>query len=87
MLADRVFETASARLKMMDRMLQDGRCPKCENEDGSLVTTDIWWWCSGFYPGSLWLTYEYTGDKELARLAARHTEILSPSSSVQMTMM
>ncbi|MBO8478883.1 MAG: glycoside hydrolase family 88 protein [Bacteroidetes bacterium] len=78
MLADRVFETASARLKMMDRMLQDGRCPKCENEDGSLVTTDIWWWCSGFYPGSLWLTYEYTGDKELARLAARHTEILSP---------
>ncbi|MCH5719326.1 glycoside hydrolase family 88 protein [Niabella hibiscisoli] len=33
-------------------------------------------WTAGFYPGSLWLTYEYTKDKELLKKAAHATSLL-----------
>ena len=33
-------------------------------------------WCSGFYPGSIWLTYELTGDKKWLPLAVKYTEAL-----------
>ena len=26
------------------------------------VTSDTKWWCSGFYPGTLWYLYAYTKD-------------------------
>ena len=28
----------------------------------TLVTSDPEWWCSGFYPGTLWYLYEYSSD-------------------------
>lgn len=77
-VADRVFSVASSQLKLMDSHLTGTSCPRKISKDGNLDTTDIWWWCSGFYPGSLWLAYEYTGDKVLEALARKHTVILSP---------
>lgn len=35
-------------------------------------------WCSGFWPGMLWLDYEATGDTAVARQARRYTEALEP---------
>lgn len=37
-------------------------------------------WTSGFYPGSLWLAYEMTGNEDLRDLAARYTNQLLPVS-------
>ena len=35
-----------------------------------------WSWCSGFFPGSIWLTYNLTGDKKWLPLAEKYTEAL-----------
>jgi len=72
-LADRVFAVASEQVKLMDSLLEENECPRSVNQDGSLMTSSIWWWCSGFYPGSAWLAYEYTSDETLKDIACRHT--------------
>ncbi len=84
-LTDRVFERAKVQLTLMDSELaavaqETGAvvCPRSLDYDGNLVTTDMVWWCSGFYPGSLWFTYEYTKDEAIKELALRHTLPLEP---------
>ena len=45
-------------------------------EKGNLVTANIRWWTSGFFPGSLWLLYEHTGDEQLRKYAEHFTSRL-----------
>ena len=52
-----------------------GEMPKTF-ENGKLVTANIRWWTSGFFPGSLWLLYEHTGDDELRQYAEHFTSRL-----------
>ena len=47
-------------------------CPRTFQGD-TLVTSDIGWWCSGFYPGVLWQVYEATEDTLFRNLAVKHT--------------
>ena len=75
-LTDRVFERTSEQFALLDANLGDNECPRYSDSEGNLVTSNIWWWCSGFYPGSLWLVYEYTGDESVKALAQKHTVIL-----------
>ena len=35
-------------------------------------------WTSGFFPGSLWYVYEFTGNEDVKSAAIRYTEILNP---------
>lgn len=75
-LTDNVFELAKIRYAAMDEVLDEGEYPRSTNADGSLRTSDEGWWCSGFYPGSLWYIYEYTGDETIRDLAWKHTRSL-----------
>ena len=68
----RVFDLAQIQLADMDKALAPGQCPR-SYEEGELITSDIGWWCSGFYPGCLWLTYEYSGSGAVRELAVKHT--------------
>ncbi len=72
-----VMEVAAAHAKNMDATLPEGRCPRTF-ERNRFVHTDIYWWCSGFYPGSMWYIYEYTKDAEIKALAEKHTLKLDP---------
>ena len=47
-------------------------CPRTFQGD-TLVTSDIGWWTSGFYPGVLWQIFEKTEDPRFMRLAVKHT--------------
>ena len=38
--------------------------PRTINKDGSISYIPIDDWCSGFFPGNIWYTYEPTGDKK-----------------------
>ncbi|HET7897795.1 MAG TPA: glycoside hydrolase family 88 protein, partial [Flavisolibacter sp.] len=40
------------------------------------VNSDTRWWCSGFFPGSLWLIYEYTKDEAIRTEAEKKLAIL-----------
>mgnify|MGYP003312968515 CR=1 FL=1 len=72
-LTERVFRLAAEQYTAMDRSLREGECPRSLNPDGTILTSDIGWWCSGFYPGSLWYIYEHTGNPEILTLARKHT--------------
>jgi len=77
-LTDRVFKLAKTQFELLDSQLSDTQTPKTLSPEGELITRDIRWWCSGFFPGSLWLTYEYTGDPDLKSLAEKRTLQLAP---------
>ena len=47
-------------------------CPRTFQGD-TLVTSDIGWWTSGFYPGVLWQMYSLTGKERFHDLAVKHT--------------
>ena len=64
-LRERVLEVARVQAVYMDSLLPEGRCPRTFQGD-TLVTSDIDWWCSGFYPGVLWMT-------DNTELAIKHT--------------
>ena len=78
-LTERVFTRAAEQMALLDSNLDAAGfgadaalCPRYADQEGNLVTSSIWWWCSGFYPGSLWLVYEYTGDENMKALAEKH---------------
>lgn len=47
--------------------------PRYVLADGTLVTSDSHWWCSGFFSGVLWQLYENTGDELLKEYAENYT--------------
>ena len=55
-----------------DRPSRGWLCPRTFQGD-TLVTSDIGWWTSGFYPGVLWMVFEQTGDEAFRDLAVKHT--------------
>ena len=85
-LTARVFERAEVQFRTLDAALDSAAAlkpgeaiyPRTINKDGSLWTTNYKWWCSGFYPGSLWYLYEYTGDQAYKELALKYQAGLEP---------
>ena len=47
---------------------------------GKLRTCDVYDWTSGFFPGSLWLAYELTGDERLLADAVEYTNKMLPAT-------
>lgn len=41
--------------------------------NGEMTTSDSRWWCSGFFPGSLWYLYEYSKNKKVLDYARQYT--------------
>lgn len=72
-VSDRVFQRAAEQFVLMDSNLAEGEFPRSLDTLGNLVTSDSKWWCCGFFPGSLWYTYEYTGDERIKALAEKYT--------------
>ena len=85
-LTARVFKRASSQFLILDAkmdsvLVADGGdfvYPRSIKADGTLWTSDYKWWCSGFYPGSLWYVYEYTGDEKYKDLALKYQAGLEP---------
>ena len=50
--------------------------PRTIDEEGNIHYIPIDDWCSGFFPGNIWYTYELTGDKKWLPLAEKYTEAL-----------
>ena len=50
-----------------------GQLPRTVDAGGKLVPCNSSWWTSGFFPGTLWLLYEKTGDAQFRDLAKLFT--------------
>ena len=75
-LIDRAMNVAIVQYKDMNETLRQNAFPKTTAPDGSLETSGKNWWCSGFYPGTLWYLYEYSLDTSIRNLAEEYTEML-----------
>ena len=76
---DKNFTDADAQYKVMMKLLPPDRFPKTF-ENGKLETSGSGWWCSGFYPGTLFYIYEQNKDAALYNEALR---ILQPLEKEQ----
>ena len=74
-ISERVFSVAETQFKQADARLADGMLPRTF-QDGKPVDNRLTWWCSGFFPGSCWYVYEWTGDNEMKALAEKNTHKL-----------
>ena len=75
-MADRVFALAEEQFELLDSQLQPGEFPRTIGRRGELSKSDLGWWCSGFFPGSLWYVYEYTGNESMKEKAEKYTKVL-----------
>ncbi len=51
-----------------------GLLPRTVDSKGELVTCNSTWWTSGFFPGTLWYLYEYSGNDSIKLLAQSFSE-------------
>lgn len=71
---EKVFSTIDQQLQGMTTQLGDSPInPRCTNDDGSLRLVKSRDWTSGFFPGVLWMQYEYTQDTKWKDLAEKYT--------------
>ncbi len=76
-LTERVFAVAKAQSEQMAAKLDPTTTPRTFDE-GRFVTAPVEWWCSGFFPGTLWQIYEYSGDETVRQLAEQETAKVEP---------
>lgn len=85
-LTARVFERAAVQMKLLDSVIDSVSLsepgvavyPRTISAEGAFVPSNYRWWCSGFYPGTLWYVYEYTGDEAFKELALEYQAGLEP---------
>ena len=76
-LIDKDIKIAARQYKHLQQLLPKDRLPRSyDSVKNELITSGSEWWCSGFYPGTLWYLYEYTKDKSLQTEALRSTTLL-----------
>ena len=87
---EKVFDTKQAKqaldfavkqYKNMMAALPDTVDPRTYQGD-TMVYANIYWWTSGFYPGSLWYLYEYSNDEKFKKEAHKRTMRVEPIKHV-----
>lgn len=74
---DRNFARATAQYKVMMKNLAPDRFPKTYYPDkDKFETSNSSWWCSGFYPGTLFYLYQQTKDDVLYQEGLRILKVL-----------
>ncbi len=75
-LEKRVLDLATEQCLRMDAQLSASESPRTYTPQGQFVAAPLNWWCSGFYPGTLWYLYSRTGNETLRELAEKNTRKL-----------
>ena len=73
--ADKALKRAEKQALAMAVQLDTlpGQLPRSATSEGELITSGSDWWCSGFYPGVLWLLYENSHNEDLLKYASEFT--------------
>ncbi len=72
-LTQRVMDTAEQQYEFLYSQLDGVAVPQTVNVDGTLKTTSIYSWISGFFPGTAWYIYEYTYSEQMKKIAEEYT--------------
>ncbi|MNX21410.1 Unsaturated glucuronyl hydrolase [compost metagenome] len=69
------FEFAEKQYQFLEKATPHDSMPKTFEKNRN-VSSDVYWWCSGFYPGTLLYIYEYTQKPLLLDEAKKRLAIL-----------
>ena len=69
--------TSVQQLKLMAEKVKSSGLQPRSIKNGEVRLENAYDWTSGFFPGSLWLAYELTGDSLLKNEAMHYTQLLS----------
>lgn len=75
------IEFAVAQTNLMEKVVGEPtgeNYPRTMGDNNELITTNMYDWTSGFYPGNLWYLYELTGDSIWKNRAEKWTNSLEP---------
>ena len=74
LIKDRL-DRSTKQSMLMAESLKDrpDKLPRSIDKAGNLVVSNSDWWCSGFFPGTLWYLYEYKKDPALLAFARNYT--------------
>lgn len=78
LISDNVKNAVEQYSLMTDQIEKSGQIlnPRTSDKDGKIVYIPYRDWTSGFFPGSMWYLYHFTGDKKWESLAVKYTEAL-----------
>lgn len=76
-LIDENFAFAAQQYKVLMQKVPPTLMPRTYiTAKDSLVTSNTKWWCSGFYPGTLWMIYDATKDPAIKQEAEKRLAIM-----------
>ncbi|WP_172282805.1 glycoside hydrolase family 88 protein [Chryseobacterium sp. LAM-KRS1] len=76
------FKQAAKQYKILMKVIPEDKLPQTYDSINKKVVSYEWtWWCTGFYPGSLWYIYEQTKDPVIRKEAERALNIIAPNQT------
>ena len=76
-LIDDNMKFATQQYKVLMKNVPPDSMPRSyDASKNKVITSNTKWWCSGFYPGTLWMIYNSTKDPELKKEAEDRLAIL-----------
>ncbi|MFT4092449.1 MAG: glycoside hydrolase family 88 protein [Niabella sp.] len=76
MLIEEQLQKASRQYRYFCTQVNDSLFPRTVKADGTLENSKSWWWCSGFFPGTLLYLCKNSMDDSLYREALRRLSLL-----------
>lgn len=68
---------AASQYKLLANNVPDDKMAQYyDAQQKKWINSDTKWWCSGFFPGTLWLIYEYTKDSTIKAEAEKRLTLL-----------
>ncbi len=78
-LVKKDLQFAVDQYKMFMKNVPEGKIPRTlDSTGGALVTCSQHDWTIGFYPGTLWYLYQYSGDSAFKEEAERKMKLIEP---------
>ena len=78
-LISKTIPLAISQYKLLEKNTPDSSMPRSyDPQKRGLVFSDTKWWCSGFFPGTLWYIYEFSKDAEIKSIAEKRLNLLEP---------
>jgi hypothetical protein len=76
------YALANSQYLLMMKQVPNDRMPQSYDEKANkLLSREITWWCTGFYPGSLLYIYEQTQDENIKAEAMRALKVIEPNQT------
>lgn len=76
------FALADTQYRYMMTLIPADKMPQSyDAKNNKFVAHERTWWCTGFYPGSLWYIYEQTNSEVIKKEAERALQVIEPNQT------